>query len=338
MGAIECNSAVNEMKRRHMVAIPLETQVWQTEGGNTRLLSATVQEYTFLTKSAQFPYWQHSADNDRPGAQLGCLANVMYKNTILVPSRLYQLHTAVPLSNYQPSDLNDAGNLTVDARCTSEATFGRYDPATGRLLEGRKRDEAPRALVYEAQTGYLLAQVDQAAANQVAYEGFEGGTQNHAYWTYTPATPSGSETAPLYYTGTKGYQGSLSTHGLDAALPAGSYTVSLWAKSGGSNATVTVNGTAQTVTAQWQYYAWTLASPGTVTIHSNGNLIDEVRVHPVGARMTTYSYRPLVGPLSTTDANNVSLFYEYDSQNRVKLVRDKEGNILKSHAYHHQRP
>jgi YD repeat-containing protein len=49
--------------------------------------------------------------------------------------------------------------------------------------------------------------------------------------------------------------------------------------------------------------------------------------------VSTYTYAPLIGMTSQTDANNVSTFYQYDSFGRLVLVRDQNNKILKMMEY-----
>jgi hypothetical protein len=66
---------------------------------------------------------------------------------------------------------------------------------------------------------------------------------------------------------------------------------------------------------------------------SGSGLIDELRLHPKDANMVTTTYEPLIGPTSTADANNTIMYNEYDNLNRLKVVRDKDRNILKRLDY-----
>jgi YD repeat-containing protein len=49
--------------------------------------------------------------------------------------------------------------------------------------------------------------------------------------------------------------------------------------------------------------------------------------------VTTYTYQPLVGITSSTDARGVTTYYEYDGFGRLKLIKDQNGNIIKKYEY-----
>jgi hypothetical protein len=51
--------------------------------------------------------------------------------------------------------------------------------------------------------------------------------------------------------------------------------------------------------------------------------------------VTTYTYEPLVGISSETDQTNHTKYYEYDSFNRLSLIRDQDNNILKKICYNY---
>ena len=66
--------------------------------------------------------------------------------------------------------------------------------------------------------------------------------------------------------------------------------------------------------------------------------LDAIRNHTAlsSAMVTTYTYDPLVGLTSITDPRKLTLYYEYDDYNRLKLVRDDLGNILSENDYHYK--
>jgi hypothetical protein len=75
-------------------------------------------------------------------------------------------------------------------------------------------------------------------------------------------------------------------------------------------------------------------NPDPATLRSQLNSIRTGLANPM-AQVTTYTYRPLVGISSQTDPNDRTIYYEYDAFNRLKLIRDKDNNILKRVCYNY---
>ena len=83
-----------------------------------------------------------------------------------------------------------------------------------------------------------------------------------------------------------------------------------------------------------KWYAVTKTFANSMVL-TDGDAIDEVRIYPETAQLTTMTYTPLIGMTSQCDAANHITHYEYDGLSRLKLVRDADGNILKKIDYHH---
>ena len=54
------------------------------------------------------------------------------------------------------------------------------------------------------------------------------------------------------------------------------------------------------------------------------------------AQVTTYTYKPLVGMTSQTDPKGMTTYYEYDDFQRLKIIKDQNGNIIKQYDYHYK--
>lgn len=62
--------------------------------------------------------------------------------------------------------------------------------------------------------------------------------------------------------------------------------------------------------------------------------LEQLRNSFASGFISTFTYNPIVGKTNVTDYKGYRLFYEYDEYNRVKSVRDKDGNILSENEYH----
>lgn len=68
------------------------------------------------------------------------------------------------------------------------------------------------------------------------------------------------------------------------------------------------------------------------------NLRNDTSADIQKSMITTYTYKPLVGPLSITDPKGDRIKYFYDSFGRLNLVLDKDGNAISKTKYHYRPP
>ena len=178
--------------------------------------------------------------------------------------------------------------------------YSAYD-TKGNIVTVAKEGDVLSTYLWGYNRAYPVASITNAAAKDVYYNSFEEGTGNSA---------DGDSK-----TGRKSI-----TTGLSAALSNltnGAYLLTYWQKSAGVWSLQSQNVT---------------VSSGTYTISLTGQL-DEVRFYPAGARLTTYTFDPLIGMTSQCDINNYITYFEYDSFGRLIRVRDKDRNILKQFDY-----
>lgn len=64
--------------------------------------------------------------------------------------------------------------------------------------------------------------------------------------------------------------------------------------------------------------------------------LNDFRSSLPGAFISVYTYNPLVGVTSITDPKGISTYYEYDTYNRLKFVKDKGLNILQKYCYNYK--
>lgn len=251
-----------------------------------------------------------------------------YKATQPLPDVLQATNSISPMANFVPATIT-ASSSTIDSRYKQYVIFDAYD-SYGNLLQQHKLNGVSSSYIWDYKSTMPIAEAINATPANIAYTSFEyDGTGN---WTIA-STARDITTAAK--TGKASYNlanGNITKSGLTAAS---SYVVSYWSKSTtpltitGTISGYPVNGT----TAQgWTYHEHRVTGLTTVTISGTGN-IDELRLYPVNAQMTTYTYEPLVGLTSSTDAKNNTTYYEYDGLPRLLNIRDQDGNILKNYTY-----
>lgn len=246
-----------------------------------------------------------------------------FQNGMFKPAALYDAYLSEPLFSSDPDSFNPATFLPAGRNYQRKFELNKYDEM-GRLLEFEKEGEAKTSIIL-SKSGNVLAKGDNTSYDRFCFTGFEGGQTGN--WTYSPAGIDDSDA----FTGSNAYNGTVSK----AGLPVGDYHISFWAKGNGS---VTVNGISQAVETNWKWFELELANISSVTINSNGNLIDEVMCYPVEGSGISYSYRDGIGISTTTDPNGQVTYYEYDEFNRLRDIKDNFQNILKSYSYHYRAP
>lgn len=183
--------------------------------------------------------------------------------------------------------------------------YQKYDITNGNLIQYNQVSAPPAAYQWGYKGLYPVAQVINAANNNIYFESFEEGTGNSA--------AGDAKTGHYSYAGV--YSKTLS--GLDNNI----YTLSYWSKSG----------------AVWDLILNNnISAAGNYTIALPAGQYDDIRFYPTSALMTTYTYDPLVGLTSLSDNKGNITYYEYDSLQRLMNIRDKDGNIIKHTDYHYQ--
>jgi hypothetical protein len=227
-----------------------------------------------------------------------------YKPGQAVPDEIYSLDLQEPilLSSFTAANVN-SGVLQMDSRYKKRLSFNAYD-TYGNILEQQQVSDVPNAYVWGYNNCYPIAEVKNALVKDIFHTSFEDADGN--------SSNGDSKTGKKSHTGS--YSKSLTN------LTNGQYLLSYWQKTGSTWAlqkqTVTVSGSAYPISLSGQ--------------------VDDVRFHPANAQMTTYTYEPLAGMTSTCDINNTVTYYEYDGLGRLKLLRDEEGNIIKTIRYNYK--
>lgn len=220
---------------------------------------------------------------------------------------------------------NNSGGMGIP----TITTYDKYDLSNGNVLQYTK-NSLTNSFIYDYNKEYIIAEIKNAKYTNAAYTSFEA--DGTGRWEYTGLAIADTS-AP---TGKKVYSlsgGNISRDSLDATK---TYIVSYWSKNGVQNVSGS-SGYKQGYSFNgYTYYEHTIPAPanGTIIISGSGT-IDELRLYPNDAQMTTYTFQPLVGVTSTSDAAGRISYYEYDNTQRLMNIRDQYGNILKQYCYNY---
>ena len=95
-------------------------------------------------------------------------------------------------------------------------------------------------------------------------------------------------------------------------------------------------------TDSWQQYRAHPRITGlsnVAVLQPGGNeLIDEVRLTPLGTWVTRYTHDLLVGIIIRTDPSGRTITYEYNVLGLLLHTRDERGHIPSQQQYHYARP
>jgi len=211
--------------------------------------------------------------------------------------------------NYANWTTNLFAPSSIDTKAGSNAQesrliFDGYD-SYGNITQRHKAGGSNEVYLYGYNNAYPIAEAINAKKNNVFFESFEEGAGNSAL----------EDDKTGHYSHTGLYSKTVS--GLDA----GNYILRYWQKPTGG---------------AWTLVTTTLAVSGTSYTISLNAQIDDVCFYPSGAQMTTYTYDPLIGMTSMTDPKGLVTCYEYDNFQRLKNVKNNDGNIVKHIEYHYQ--
>lgn len=299
------SAAIQEMKLRNMLAVPISTEMWLIKpNGNEYLLDATVNEFVVLT------------------------------NGEVKIHKIYELENKTPLLKSLIGEHNP--NLLIrNSSYFKEQLAFNFDN-NGLLLETITPELKKNTKIFDYNDRVVTADIMNAARSEVAYSSFE--TDQKGSWNYD----LGNIVAGEAVTGKKYFRFPQSVVSITrSVVSTKANRLSFWDK--GGLLAVAYNGTPlsaiKSITnpvSGWTYKEYIFTGSGNLSISSDGISnadLDELRLHPADARMSTMAHDPSNGKITDCDVNNRLTYYEYDGLGRLVHVKDDRKNILKKICY-----
>src|SRR3989339_657329 len=311
-------SAIYKQIENNIISAPVEQVTYIKNSGNNKILNGQVVIYnTFPSVTTPMPSEIIELNTSMPISQ-----NVEQFLSKIIPFP----ETAGPRTFYELS--KNGKSISIADYYSSTVNFDTYD-ANGNLLQYHKENDIRTSYIWNYNKTFPVAKIENSGL-PAACTSFET-SNDKGNWTYSGiATYSLIAKTGFYY-----YP--LSSGNITKALSAGTYKLEYFAK-----APVTIGGVTtintQTLPADangWIFYTKEVSSTGSTLSISGSTSIDELRLYPVDAQMTTYTYDPLIGMTSETDPNGKTTYYEYDGFGRLQYVRDNEGKVLKRYEYNY---
>lgn len=237
-----------------------------------------------------------------------------------------------------PNTSSSSINLSLYDKKVSYDSYSKGN--VSRYSEG---NTSSNAIIWGYNNQYPIAKVANvdeggyAPADSVAFSNFESTDKGN--WAYN-GVPVQDLTSPF---GKKVYllsSGAITKPNSITNTPTypstSRFVVSYWYKPG---AIVNITGCTlgpiviKNTKAEWTLAEREISNITSILTLSGSGYIDELRLYPYGALMTTYSYEPLVGMTSSIDPKGKIQYYDYDDEQRLKNIRDQDGNIVKSYRY-----
>lgn len=246
-----------------------------------------------------------------------------YKDTRVSSSKFILKQSDLSLKLVQPlfdadfAHSNHGDGLNADSRYDTLAINLKFDGGLNPIYIN-DRTGGQLSYIYGYNQSLPIAIVQNAMIYESPADYTPSIRKEIFHTSFEEDTSSNVDILPLAKTGRKAYRGSYQL-AFQPSSPTDSLILSYWISRDEGRTWTKVDA----VRNLW----------GGATIGEENAYIDEVRVYPQDARMTTYTHLPGVGMTSQTDPNGHTVYYEYDTLGRLSVIRDNERRMLKSYQY-----
>lgn len=265
------------------------------------------------------------------------------RTTKYVNLKYSSLSANVKSYNFYTSKAGDVEIVLAGALGFNWYVSGHLDNKAFNLVQMRSSDNMGKpwtdyqnAYTYSAtfyvSAGYHTFSILSTDACKESSANVYDGDIHFSYWTRKSIAPETSGTDDVFYENfetTHLRPASFGYHSNNSCI--GPYTVSLVTNPERKyviDYQVFKNG-------KWEYMKYDFVN-GRDSINEGVYPIDDVRVYPKDASITTYGYYPLIGLRSATNERGVTESYRYDDFSRLVSVMDNDMNVVKEYDYFYQ--
>lgn len=295
-------SIAQQMVNSHIYDRPLSTEKWlYKEGQEEQLVDGAVTDYQMVSNGAIKPSRRYlfAANGPVTKTALGT-----FDPSVLLRNSTYFKETNIYIYN-------------SSGKVQTTSSFNRVT-----------------TLVYDDNNEQIISKVGNAAIADIGYSSFETGAKGT--WTVTPSGSNpvsiANATVPSgeYCLNMPAVQ-SVSKTGLDMNKK---YILSFWKKDGSIGIS---GGTKTEETNVMVKNGWTLVTmyiSQTTNVSLNGTgLLDELRLYPVGAVMSSATFDSQSNLTSSVGADNIATYYSYDELGRLIATYDADHNLVNATEY-----
>jgi YD repeat-containing protein len=327
--------------------VTTEEYEYDNDNGYQLMIKKTVNAPgQVVSRSYRYQYQLPAAVRSVPG---NLREEVISMNNQVTAARRIDYDLASPTAVYEwkgagpdPSFTQFNGTVSDDGYSLHQDVTVSYYLPSQRVKTVLERDGISTSYIWDIAGQLVLGAIRNCAnPDRVGYLSFD--SPGHRF--VSDGVSSSDDGTGL--AGSKGYaldNGSITS----VAFGPGKYVVEFWHdvqsagaplvrwRTGTIMTPVTFNESAE---GRWRHIiavvdASALAANATFVAEISGTgLIDEVRLYPADAQMTTYMHKRFVGLRSMVDPAGVVRQYEYDASGRLQSAKDVDGSILQYFQY-----
>lgn len=297
----------------NMATMPVATQTIITKAGNNKyLLNGSVTEYGFAANGDIKPVKNYVARMSEPVSA----SQATFSPTVILPGTdLYEpvSETIYTLNGMPATAITESGKIST---------------------------------LYDYENKLPIAMVQNADISNIAYTSFE--SDGGGGWTFNPLKIS----TEYSVTGRRCLKAGFADGGTTISKNISDerqYLLSFWLKGelpffAGSE--FHLRKSYLNEATGFTYYEYLVSNGNSISMTNLGGsfpaieyktfLLDEIRLYPVEALMSTITYDPAWGKTAESDVNGRITYYEYDVLGRMKLVMDQDRNVIKTFEYNYK--